>query len=651
MTLDIFGVGNLDEVQQSELIRKHLLNLTTSYSDEADIFTEIVQNAVDAITLGDPQPANEPDLITVVIGRRKNHAHYLYVQDNGVGMSSDLVNKVFIPGFSSGKKPGYSIGYKGVGMSYVVAVSEHVAIRSVKGSNVAERTILHANDWVMDSEKPAPLVDETFQAPGIVQELASNIKRGTGVYFSFHPASNPSSLDNLVIQTDGANKELKYWAGFLCARTPIGIASTSSTTIDRKIQIRIILDHGEGATREEALFRREGFDLDKESLGYPYPEKVFKVGIDISQIDSTREGERHVKHSRRHQAVFHEWPAAEFLEEMTLGAIEKTLLVKHLTSVRAYLCYSTDVLKVVKDTLGTRAQVVRYGARLAVDGVPQGRALDVSLTSDVGLERQTHVVLSVSDLELDTGRKFVSNELMLDALNKVSQRAVTRLKEYRWALKIKDKAPIDADINEWVNNVDGRAGNSTIPLLFDTINSPSPSRVDPDNEQEVIALWTSLLTANTLQGFEMKAISGFNRYDALINLRQGVLDASGDLAALSPDFDLKQNAVLEFKWHFETLIVDFESKVKIPRELDLVVCWDVRDVNLRVGSLEPTYGKWSHERPYRGVSYVWSDDSNSVHFQVIALRNVVAELLASRDVMAGKAALEVLENRDSLKIV
>ena len=106
MGVDIFGIGALDEVHQKELIRKHLLNLTTSYSDESDVFTEIIQNAVDAITSRDPLSRTEDGQLTIVIGRRKGHAHYLYVQDNGVGMTSQLVDKVFIPGFSFGKNHG-----------------------------------------------------------------------------------------------------------------------------------------------------------------------------------------------------------------------------------------------------------------------------------------------------------------------------------------------------------------------------------------------------------------------------------------------------------------------------------------------------------------------------------------------------------------
>lgn len=647
MGAEIFGMSQLDEAHQKELIRKHLENLTTSYSDESDIFTEIIQNAVDAVTSRSTSVTG-PGELTIVVGRRKGNAHYLYVQDNGVGMSPQLVDKVFIPGFSSGKRQGRSIGYKGVGMSYVVAVSDHMAIRSVTAEGAVERTILHTSDWVTDSEKPEPTVSGEFQAPERVKDLALAINGGTGVYFSFHAGSDPGSLDKLVIVSEGIDKELRHWAGFLCAKTALGVTSAPSST---PIVVRIILDRGDDEV-EEAFFTREYFEINEGKLGYPFPEKVFRVGEDTDVIDGTPLAQQHQKHARKHQAVFHEWPGEQLIGEIdNLDEEERSLLLTHLSWVRGYLAYSTDVLKQVQRGLGARRPVVRYGARLSVDGAPQGRPLELALTSDQGLDRQTHIVLGFNEIELDTGRKFISDERILAAINKVTQRVVTKLKDYRWALKIKDKQPIESDLTAWRNRVASRAGNSNIPELFTILGAVSPSKVDPDSEQEVISLWTALLTTGALPGFAMKAISGFNRYDALVDIGDEAMTAGGNLPAVSPEFTASMDRVLEFKWSFDDLISDFESKAKIPSEIDLVVCWDCPDMNLRLGSLEPTYGKWSHARPFRATSYVWSDDTNSVHIPVITLRNVVAELLSDLGRGTGKASVQVLQNRDAAKLV
>lgn len=650
MSLDIFGTSALDEATRRDLIRKELLNLTTSYSDEADIFAELVQNAVDAITMRPKAAQSEKGLLTVVVGRRKNNAHYLYVQDNGIGMSPDVVQKVFIPSFSFGKSQGKSIGYKGVGLSYVVAVSDHLAIRTKQSGIVTDRTIRHTNAWVSDSEKPSPNVTDHFEVPSAVESVAETLgEAGTGVFFSFHPGSDPKTLNNLVYVAD-PKKELRSWTAFLSARTPIGLALQQGTDPLTPMDVRVILDFGDGT--EEEIYDRSRYNLDQGTVGYPFPESVFRVGIDTADIMRTPESQRTVKHTRRHQAIFHEWNAQELVDEIdSLDEDERTLLASHLVWVRGYLCYSTDVLKKVREEMGTRAAAVRYGARLAVDGAPQGRPLELALTSDQGLDRQTHIVLGFSELGLDTGRKIVSDERITKAINKVTQRVVTKLKELRWTLKIKDKAPVASDLNKWAADIAARAGNSNIPDLFADLNSVPPSRVDPDNEQEVIALWTALITTGVLDGYEMRALSGFNRYDALVDIEPRAMENSGALAAIAADFNPKKNAVLEFKWSFDDLITDFETKVKLPQEIDLVVCWDCSDLNMRMGGLEPTYGKWAHERRLRGANYNWSDDGGSIQFPVIALRNVVAELLVERGVDIGKPLLDWLVNRDSEKHV
>jgi hypothetical protein len=652
----LFGVSQLDEGTQLDLIRKHLKNLTTSYSDESDLFTETIQNAIDAMTVLQMRRKGYVGSLTIVLGRRKGHDHYLYVQDTGVGMNSTDLRKVFIPGYSEGKKSGQTIGHKGVGMSYVVAKSKHIAIRSISGKHeAAELTIRNTSDWVHDNEKHEPTITESFEAPVLVQDLATQIKEGTGFYFAFHPGSEPQSLDNVVRVGDGPEKELLYWAGFLSARTPLGIAKAHTSPEEHPYKVKIILDLGDEKP-ERRDFLRDQWRPEDGHIGYPFPETVFRVGIDTAEIDSTPSAQRHNRHARKHQAVFHEWSAQEFLDEMTnLDREVEERLRRHLGWVRGYLAYSTEILAKVNSELGVSAAktrpVIRYGARLVVDGVPQGRPLELALTSDQGLDRQTHIVLGFNELELDTGRKFVSDEKILEGINKVTQRVVTKLKDYRPWLKIKDREEVQSNLAEWISSVESRSGDSSTRRLFDQLDLVSPSQVDPANEQEVIALWIALLTTKIVPGYQMKAQSGFNTYDALIDFEAASVSNDGDLPPKSSGMKVKKNAVLEFKWSFDSLIDDFVKKVKNPKEIDLVVCWDCPNLNLTEGTLNPTYGKWADERDLRAVSYVWRDAIDSKSFRVISLKNLLLELLAARGDQTSIGHLALLQTRDENAMV
>ena len=94
MDLDVFGLNAEMSAEENRLIKKRdLRNLLTSYADEADVFTEIVQNAVDAIRIAKDTrlyDTKEPK-ITIYIGRRESESHYFAVQDNGIGMSREVV--------------------------------------------------------------------------------------------------------------------------------------------------------------------------------------------------------------------------------------------------------------------------------------------------------------------------------------------------------------------------------------------------------------------------------------------------------------------------------------------------------------------------------------------------------------------------------
>jgi hypothetical protein len=92
-----------------------------------------------------------------------------------------------------------------------------------------------------------------------------------------------------------------------------------------------------------------------------------------------------------------------------------------------------------------------------------------------------------------------------------------------------------------------------------------------------------------------------------------------------------EQVVLEFKHQFRDLISDFDDKKKNPAEVDIAVCWQVTDINCNRGKLSPCYGEWSDHRPNYGASYIWHDENETSSIVVIALRNLILELLAAKE--------------------
>lgn len=105
---DLFGIKQTASPQELVALRKReLRNLLTSYADEADVFSEIIQNAFDAILAAQSQrlysDPSDPRL-DIVIGRRSGDSHYLLVCDNGVGMTPEIAVRFTPPALRMPKR-------------------------------------------------------------------------------------------------------------------------------------------------------------------------------------------------------------------------------------------------------------------------------------------------------------------------------------------------------------------------------------------------------------------------------------------------------------------------------------------------------------------------------------------------------------------
>lgn len=651
-----FGIESINEKDRLEIARRNLNNLLTSYADEADIFTEIIQNSYDAIKIAINEGLYEDETpkLTIAIGRRSNGHHYLFVKDNGIGMSESVAKKLTVPGFSHGKSRGKTVGYKGVGASYFFAASECASICTI--STTAEKTeytIRGSYNWIKNIDEPEPKIEEDFFLPPILEDKVLS-QRGSAVYFQFHDGMKPSNLNNIVKVSDGPEIEIKNWMSYLAVKTALG-------TVDdgiENLKIEVFLDRGDHQYTQ--TWSHGNFDIENNSIGYPFPQNVLKVGENKTLLDNLDYHLRN-RHERRHQAIFNRWNAEDLIEDTaTLEEKEKEALREYLVWAEGYFCYSVDVLKEINKRLGGRSQILRHGIRIACDGTPQGRMVDLSLTSSQGLDRQTHIVLAFQNLELDTGRKISANETIASAITKLGNRIVTILKEYRWAMKKKDRPDVSSDLEAWRTSVESRAQTSIISEFYKLLELKPTFKVDPDNESEVIALFTTLICQDLIKGYRIQAISGFARYDSLVDVDFSSPDCNGTSSTLTirnNEIDLEgKGKVLEFKYNFDDLLDDFEEKKKNPSEIDLVICWNIADLNVPRGRITTTYGKWKDHRSIYGGSYVWTDENETSVIPIIALKNLICELLQRKEVDTnnlgtGSAILKQLEDTDSEKMI
>ncbi len=269
-----------------------------------------------------------------------------------------------------------------------------------------------------------------------------------------------------------------------------------------------------------------------------------------------------------------------------------------------------------------------------VDGVPQGRQLDFDLTSNQGLGRQAHCVIAFERLSLDVGRKIPADEVVAEVIRKIGVRMMTVMADYRWTLKIKDRPDVTTDLEQWIDDIDKRSTNSLVKHLFDIYGCKAPIEVDPDSENDVIALFASLLANEFLKGYALRALSGSARYDAIVNIANDFeIDDHGDvLSRRDSDTDLVGiNKVLEYKYSFQSLLDDFESKKKNPREVGLCVCWNLPHLNVARGDISYTYAEKEDTRSIYGGTHIWVDENDTSRIPIISLHHVCAILARHKE--------------------
>jgi hypothetical protein len=627
--MNVFGLNEaLTTAEAKDLRKADLKNLLTSYADEADVFAEIIQNAFDSVSSGISSSRyrnGEVPRINIFIGRRLNDTHYFAVNDNGMGMDPDVVKKFTIPGYSHLKKMGKTIGYKGVGASFFFASSQRISVaaQNARGEKSAF-SVRGSFGWIMNETEPEPTVSDAADFPEAVASRLMD-EQGATICYYLHSAAKPKTLNNIAIVSGGEGKELSNWVSFLCSKTALGQLDDISS---KGIHVTFVLDTGSNVTEAEWTFG--SYNKEERKLGYPFPWKVFAVHQERSAIDATQPAQ-HFKHKNKHQAIHSRWSKSEIAAlGIDFDEEESNVVQAHLDSVDLFFAYSTDVLREVHDRLGTRSTQIRYGVRIAVDGVPQGRMLDFDLTRDSGLNRQAHAVVAFSGLALDTGRKIPANETVAEVIRKIGVRVMSIIAEYRWTLRKKDRPPFTSDLEEWKNNIRALAVNSTVRQLFEVKGLTPPITIEPDSENDVLCLFAACLSSGLLKGYKLHALSGHTRYDGLCDILDGAefRDTNDPFSIRDTDrLSTGSFKVVEFKQQFADLLDDFESRKKNPSEIDLAICWSLPTLSTNRGQIAYCYADRKDHRPFYGVTHIWSDENDTSVIPIICLRTLIAELL------------------------
>lgn len=576
---------NLNESEYGTVLRqsrrRELSNIIKSYVSPYDVFSEAIQNALDAIDrrrmlLEGNGVKNYKGMISIHIDLDKDE---ITITDNGTGFEA-LEFKAFVApnmSFHKGNDHG-TRGNKGVGASYLAFGFDYFCVNTISSTFAYCGELNKGRSWVDgndDDDSPkiiscAPLEKQNITDTGtsiLIRVGGANTKPKTMKYFS---ANTP-----------------KEWGHLLKAKTPLGAVGEPPANTTCTISV----------------VKNGAVSIEEIELGYTYPHKFINSPLDLDdflQWQSEAVKKNHdatnipAKYKKR-SGIYKNYDEKELLDLGGGWSSEEADLIR-LHSVNAYAIFmhSTDVWDFINDKqMGLRKglRILRGGLLIANNGMIQGEYLVIPLTSTIGYQKQCHVVVHLTNADPDLGRKGFQPEVR-QLCEEISKRIVNNsLKRFRHLLKPNTQTDGEDEkekkLAEWIREQEEFQKKFPLTLtnkhFFKPKNEISIVSI-PQKEQDVIALFNQLIAGGVIRSINLLATSQTMQYDGVyryvISSDEGTYAFDGDSNPLGLEPEKLKNfesqpKVLEYKHNLDYLIQDFHNEEKRADDVNLAICWEM----------------------------------------------------------------------------
>jgi len=613
--------------------KREMQNILRSYVGFFDPFSELIQNAMDAVDARERNDGPYKKKISIRIDLKGNA---FSVSDNGIGFREGHFKTFLCPNISF--KDGASTrGKKGVGATYIGYGFNHLQLATNTPEFALVAELVDGRRWLDDSKaiierpkvRPAALAHPAFAA----------FDRGSS--FTVKLGGDNTRPKNL--RWVGATTAAQ-WKTLLLVKTPLGHISFPNDPAYQAVKYDLeVID--EAGNRTELL---------EQDAGYIFPHTVISASVDLDTIvqeqqnliQKQQDPSKLPDKYRRLNAVYSFWNTATLLE-MVDDDNTKALVNEFQMQAYGYFGYSVKLWDQFNDSivkLRKGMRILRGGLQLATDHMPQGDLLVIPLTSNIGYQNQAHVVVHFQKADPDLGRKGFQPELR-EAAERLSVTIVSRLKKWRHLLKadsgaspsIVGESKLDVWVKEQENHETAHRLSIKNPNFFAPLNEVSITAT-PVSEQDVIVLFNQLVAGGVIRGIRLLASSSHQQYDGIFRffvnepLKNHLFDkATNPLGVQELRHDkafTSKSYVLEYKHNLDALIQEFENEEKTESHIDLVVAWDIGEQwkkRYAVTSLLDLENL--QHREFHGLTHVFKDErTGDTRFQAIILSELVEYL-------------------------
>ncbi|MCK4625245.1 MAG: ATP-binding protein [Phycisphaerae bacterium] len=620
-----------DEVVSSAR-KREIKNILKSYVGFYDPFSELIQNAMDAVDERKRrlQEDNYDRHVWIEVNFQANS---FSVTDNGIGFSEPQFKTFLAPNITF-KPEGTTRGRKGVGATYLAYGFNFLQLSTKTPDYHIVAEFKNGREWVDDSEG---IVDRPVAVDSSVEHsLFEDVDRGSTFTIKFIGDNiRPKDMSWISARTP------EQWAAVLLIKTPLGHISLDGEEPNPILFDISVIDRN--GNRSELIERPARYIFPHIVITSSVPlddilaeqERRLKKGLDISKLPDK---------FKQLNGVYKYLSTDEIVEALKRSEESAALTRQFGITAYGFFCYSVKIWDQFSDEvlkLRKGSRILRGGLQLATDHMPQGDLLTIPLTSNIGYQNQSHVVVHFKNADPDLGRKGFQPELKRVA-EEISVVLVNTLKKWRSNLK-KDTGAAPSivgqgNLHEWIKRQEKHEEEA--PLEISNNNFFLPTReisitAVPCSEQDVIVLFNQLIAGGVIRGIKLLATSQHEKYDSIFRyyvseqLANHVFDKERNPLGVQ---ELRHNEpyrskpyVLEYKYNLDALIQEFETEEKHEEDVNLLVAWDIgsewrrRYVVTSLLALDNI-----QHRIFHGLTHIFRDEnSGDIRFYGIILSELI----------------------------
>ncbi len=617
-----------DEGLLSAAKKRQIKNILKSYVSSYDPFSELIQNAMDAvdIRLTKLKEVSYQKKINLKIDLQNN---LFSITDNGIGFNEAEFKSFLAPNisFKDGSK---TRGHKGVGSTYIAFGFNYLQLgtKTPEFGYIAE--IMNGRNWVEDVE--GIVTKPTVKNSSVLHQVFNDIDRGSTFTIKFGgDHTRPKNLSYFGAST------ASQWLHILLVKTPLGnIDFFNANPSKTHFNLEVIDENGSKTT------------INDKAASYVYPDTKIQASINLKEIIAAQS--KLIAEGRpaaslpakftRLNGIFEFFDIDELksLPTNRINEEHKSLIDTYKISAYGYFCYSTDIWdelndKIIKLRKGTR--MLRGGLQLANNFMTQGELIAIPLTSNIGYQNQSHIIVHFNNADPDLGRKGFQPELK-ELGEIISVGIVNRFKSWRHLLKTDTGARPNIassdDVFQWITEQTKYEGLNPLVItnknFFAPVNEISITSI-PQSEQDVIVLFNQLLAGGVIRGLKLLATDQKKQYDGVFKyyikepLSNHIYHKTENPLGVN-DLENRQNYtsrpwVLEYKYSLDALIREFENEEKKENEINLVIAWETGDMwkrSRQVTSLLDVENL--QHREFHGLTHVFQSGNNKFHAIILS---------------------------------